>query len=124
MAMIMLDKLWLQEADNQAEHIAVRVASIDVTSARRAEVRSRAGGRQVVVNSPTRPRAVNVQLVRVSRSSAEWIEARLGDRLFLRDPRGRALFVAILSFELVEAKGFDVVDVRFAAREVSGTVAV
>lgn len=92
MAAVELDRLWINDATDPSQYLAFRYGTLDDTPAVAVEVRAYAGGVRRAIRRPGRSRVVQATIFRVGTVEREWLIARLGRTVCLRDARGRKMF--------------------------------
>lgn len=124
MASVTLKHVWIHNAADLSDFVVLPWSEMSVEPARKAEVRTRAGGRQVIVSSPARWRTATITFPLVDRTSLATLEDWCGTRVFVRDSRGRTMFGMFPVVNITERRNNHEPVVGLTLREVSGTVEV
>lgn len=124
MAIVLLNRLWLHDAANLADNVAIRVQQIDEEKSVDGDVRKYAGGRLRSVSSAGTRRTVEVELRLIERADVDTVKGWVGRKLMLRDPRGRKIFGVFHEVEVEEWPARDRATVTFTFEELSHSEAV
>lgn len=102
MAAVDLTELWIHDAADLSDATRVRVSAASESTVIAGEVRRRAGGRRQLVTRPGADTQLTVTTAYVSRDVVDAIRARIGQRVMVRDDRGRVMWGAYLAVNIVE----------------------
>lgn len=124
MASIDLNRLWVHDATDLADHILVRAHSIDEEPSTAGEVRSY-GSRRRIVTTGEESRTAEYEAKFLPRTDLDWLLARRGRLLLWRDHSGRLLWGTVFAVPFSEWKHrSDVVRASWTVVEATHTVEV
>lgn len=124
---VLLTQLWVHDASDLSNNIAVRFLDEGETWPIAAEVRRYAGGRFRAVSTPGVSRSIPMALKRSPRVDLHGLQDLIGTTarlVMIRLPRGRKLWGIIADLSSIERHSFDVVDITFTVQEVTVDEAV
>lgn len=124
MAVIYLHELWVHNGDDLADYVTCSLRSLDTNRTADSEVRTYGQGRRRVVRGPARPLSGQVEVQLVDRPTLARLDQWAGHDVFIRTPRGHALFAVYHALEVVEHRWTDAVDVAFTFETLSRSVAL
>ena len=121
MASLTFVELYLHDAADLTDYLALPVNGISDSPTQDLDVRTYAGGRRRVVRRPSLPRQVSVDFAALTTANREALQAWIGTLLLLRDLRGRKFYGVYDSLNVSEIKGMERAAVSLAFTEVTFT---
>ena len=121
MTAITLATVWMNVAADPSDYRAFPLMSaLNVTAAKRGEVRPMASGRtRLVLRAGSAKKGISVTLPELERTDVEWLEERVGQLLCVRDDRGRKVWATYLTHSAEENRGRSTGNVTLTLSEVS-----
>lgn len=96
------------------------MSALNVTTNQPGEVRQLASGRaRLVLKAGGVKRSIAASLPLLDRTDVEWLEARAGILVCVRDDRGRKIWATFLTVPVDENQGLATADVSLSLAEVS-----
>lgn len=123
MASVTLDTVWINLASDPSDYRSFPLMSaLNVTPTQPGEVRQLASGRaRLVLKAGGVKHTISASLPLLDRTDVEWLEARAGQIVCVRDDRGRKVWAAYLSSPTDENQGLATADVSLSLTEVTHT---
>lgn len=121
MASVTLTTIWINVAATPSDYRSFDLMSeLNVTTVQPGEVRQLASGRaRLVLRAGGVKRTISASLPLTDRVDVEWLEARAGRLVCVRDDRGRKIWATYLSVTVDENQGLATADVSLSLAEVT-----
>lgn len=123
MAEILLDELWIHDADNLATFVRVTLDRETEQPTVDGETRMYASGRMRAIVRPGRPGAHQLRCLQVERADVDQLRAWVGKLLLFREPRGRKFYGWYRALPITELP-VDLADVDLTVDELTHSEAV
>lgn len=124
MAGVTLTQLFLHDAADLSDYIAIDLHDLPSTKEAAAEARTYANGRIRLVTTPAAKQSIAITCRNVSPANRAILEGWTGTFLMLREPWGRVRWGFYASLDDSQWKHKDVVDVSFTFQSITASAAV
>lgn len=122
---VTLDRVWIHDGDDHADRVSGRSATAPQRTSANVDVRLRANGRYIARSTPGRPRELTYTVGPVPRTVFDWLDARCGRTVMVRDGVGRVLWGVYDQLDDQPVKGHvERCFVTFTVRAISRTAEV
>ena len=123
MVAVSLDRVYVHLADDLSQYVAVNALVSEVPSVQ-GSVRQRAGGNFQAVTRTGRGTTLAVDISLANRTQIDTLRSWTGQRVMIRDPRGRKHWGLFFSADIPEIPAVDRADVRLTLSAVTHSEAV